>query len=454
MLTKGDETMTLGFLLMSGGLSSRMGSPKALLALRGQPLLLHIARAGEGFSERLLSVNDDAIPTPEGYLRVSDVYKECGPMGGLHAALTAAQSDALVVAPCDAPYFTKDAAAFLASQYSDEYDAVILEDENGRAHPMMGVYAKSCLPALTAHLEERRFKIMMMLANLRVRRVRLPESIPQRVMNNLNTPEDYATLCREALAEEVQRIAREAGRIILSAGSYDVEQKEGHANFVTSVDKAVQAYLSAALREALPSSRFIGEEQENDALTAEPTWIIDPVDGTTNLIHDYRQSAVSIALCEEGLPVMAAVYQPYTDELFFSEKGCGATLNGRPIRAAQTPFDRALVSFGTSPYNAELAERSMKLALAFLQNCADIRRSGSAAIDLANVACGRTDAFFELVLQPWDYAAGALLVTEAGGQFMMPFSRGSLDFGRPQGILAANAVCVQEALALIGSVLK
>jgi len=445
--------MTLGFLLMSGGLSSRMGTPKALLRLAGQPLLLHIARAGEDFSERILSVNDDAIPTPEGYLRIADIYTACGPMGGLHASLTAAQSDALVVAPCDAPYFTKEAASFLASQYSGEYDAVILEDENGRAHPMMGVYAKSCLPMLTKHLQENRFKLMMMLSELRVRRVRLPESIPQRVMSNLNTPEDYEALCREALSEAMKRIAREAGRIILDHGAYDVEQKEGHANFVTSVDKAVQEYLSAALREALPGSRFIGEEQENDALTGEPTWIIDPVDGTTNLIHDYRQSAVSIALCENGVPVMAAVYQPYTDELFFAEKGCGATLNGQPIHAAQHPFERALVSFGTSPYNAELAERSMKMALSFLQSCADIRRSGSAAIDLANVACGRVDAFFELVLQPWDYAAGALLVTEAGGQFTMPFGGGQIRFDKPQGILAASDVCAEKTLAHIRHVL-
>ena len=441
--------MAPGFLLMSGGLSSRMGTPKALLPLAGQPLLLHIARAGEAFSERILSVNDDAIPTPEGFTRIADIYKECGPMGGLHAALNAAKSPALVVAPCDAPYFTAEAAAFLAGQYSEGLDAVILEDENGRPHPMMGVYAKSCLPALTAHLEQRRFKLMMMLGELRVKRVRLPESIPQRVMNNLNTPEDYAALCREMLPGEVCRIAREAGRIILSHGVYDVENKDGHANFVTAVDKDVQAYLSLALKAALPGSHFIGEEQENDALTDATTWIIDPVDGTTNLIHDYRQSAVSIALCENSEPVMAAVYQPYTDELFFAEKGCGASLNGKPIRAANTPFDRALVAFGTSPYNAELAERSMKLALAFLQNCADIRRSGSAALDLAHVACGRVDAFFELILQPWDFAAGALLVKEAGGQFTMPFGDGKVRFDGPQGVLAVNKVCAEKALAVL-----
>ena len=443
--------MNLGFLLMSGGLSSRMGSPKALLRLRGQPLLYHIARAGEGFAERLLSVNDDAIPTPEGYLRVGDIYKECGPMGGLHASLSAAQSDALVVAPCDAPYFSPEAAMFLAGEFSEDLDAVILEDENGRTHPMMGVYSKSCLPALTAHLEEKRFKLMMMLSGLRVKRVRLPQHMAQ-VAQNLNTPEDYQALVREALAQDVQAIARHAGQIIRDAGCYDVEQKDGHANFVTSVDKAVQDYLSAALQSSLPGSRFIGEEQDNDALTDAPTWIIDPVDGTTNLIHDYRQSAVSIALCENGEPVLAAVYQPYSDEMFFAEKGRGATLNGQPIRVSTTDFDRALVGFGTSPYRAELAQKSMALALAFLTRCADIRRSGSAALDLAHVACGRLDVFFEMTLSPWDYAAGALLVTEAGGQFTMPFGDGAVRFDRPQGVLAASNTCAQAALELLASV--
>ena len=251
------------------------------------------------------------------------------------------------------------------------------------------------------------------------------------------------------LQPDVEHIAREAGRIILGFGEFRVEEKEGHGNFVTTVDCAVQDYLAKALSDLLPDSRFIGEEQENDALTDAFTWIIDPVDGTTNLIHDYRQSAVSIALCENSEPVMAAVYQPYTDELFFAEKGCGASLNGKPIRAANTPFDRALVAFGTSPYNAELAERSMKLALAFLQNCADIRRSGSAALDLAHVACGRVDAFFELILQPWDFAAGALLVKEAGGQFTMPFGDGKVRFDGPQGVLAVNKVCAEKALEVL-----
>ena len=254
------------------------------------------------------------------------------------------------------------------------------------------------------------------------------------------------------LQPDVERIAREAGRIILSFGEFRVEEKEGHGNFVTDIDCAVQEYLAKALSALLPGSCFIGEEQENDALTDAPTWVIDPVDGTCNLIHNYRQSAVSIALLEDQQPVLAAVYQPYTDELFFAVKGCGAALNGKSISVSSHPFSRALVCFGTSPYHPQLAERSMKLALSFLLSTADIRRSGSAALDLANVACGRQDVFFEITLKPWDFAAGALLVTEAGGRLLMPFEDGQIRFDCSRGILAANACCIEDALRLVQSI--
>ena len=441
--------MEFGFLLMSGGLSSRMGTPKALLTLGGETLLARIARAGEGFTERLISVNDASIPTPQGFTRVADQYTGCGPMGGLHASLFAAKADALIVAPCDAPRYTAQLAHYLAAQFEEGLDALIPEDENGRAHPMMGIYAKSCLPALCEHLEAGRFKLMMMLSGMNVRRVRLPADMAQTVFANLNTPEDYAALQRAYLLEGMERIAREAGRIILGFGDFRVDEKEGHANFVTSVDTTVQAYLAKALPKLLPGSAFIGEEQENAALTDAPTWIIDPVDGTTNLIHNYRHSAVSIALVQGGQPVLAVVYHPYADELFSAALGQGAALNGKPMRVSDHPFERALVGFGTSPYNAELAEKSLSLALSFLQDCADLRRSGSAALDLAYVACGRLDVFFELKLQPWDFAAGALLVTEAGGQFMMPFGDGQVRFDKPQGVLAANSACAQDALGML-----
>lgn len=249
--------------------------------------------------------------------------------------------------------------------------------------------------------------------------------------------------------EALEAIAREAGKIILERPGFQVEVKSGHANYVTSIDKRVEDQLHDALLRLIPGSEFIGEEQDNSSMTDQWTWIVDPVDGTTNLIHDYRCSCISIALAKDRVPVEGLIYQPYTNEMYYAEKGVGALLNGQPIHVTDVPFDKALVAFGTSPYEAEKAEVSMNLALYFLQNCADLRRSGSAAYDLACVACGRADLFFELNLRPWDYAAGFLLVQEAGGKVYMPALNGKIDYSRTTGILAANAVCGDEAQKVI-----
>ena len=246
------------------------------------------------------------------------------------------------------------------------------------------------------------------------------------------------------MKEALQNIVRKAGEIILNAEAFRVEQKEGHANFVTSVDEEVQRFLIGELLNLLPGSCIIGEEQENEELTAAPTWVIDPLDGTTNFIHDYHFSAISVALLKEREPVIGVVYQPYLQELFYAEKGQGAFLNGQPLQVSHHTIDRALVGFGTSPYHVELAERSMKAALHFLLNAADVRRCGSAALDLAYVAAGRQDVYFELTLRPWDYAAGSLLVQEAGGCFAMPLLA-KKDYGQSTAVLAANPECMKTA---------
>jgi len=246
------------------------------------------------------------------------------------------------------------------------------------------------------------------------------------------------------MKQALQSIVRRAGELILNAEEFRVEQKEGHANFVTDVDEQVQRFLISELQSLLPGSAVIGEEQENDELTDRPTWVIDPLDGTTNFIHGYRFSAISVALLEKRSPIMGVVYQPYTKELFFAEKGKGAFLNDHPIHVSPTKMEQALIGFGTSPYNAELAEKSMAAALHFLKHAADVRRGGSAALDLAYVAAGRHDVYFELILRPWDYAAGSLLVEEAGGRFAMP-TLSQPDYGQSAAVLAANAECFEIA---------
>ena len=248
------------------------------------------------------------------------------------------------------------------------------------------------------------------------------------------------------MRDRLEMIAREAGQNFLRRELTRVSSKEGHANYVTNIDCAVQEFLEEALLRLLPGSRFIGEEKENTVLGSEPTWIVDPLDGTTNLIHDYRMSAVSVALCEDKKPVLGLIWQPYTREMFCAEKGKGAFLNGSPIHVADTPFSEALIAFGTAPYYEELEEASMAMAAEFLRRCADIRRTGSAAIDLANLAAGRTDAYFELRLKPWDYAAGSLIAQEAGGLVCMPLNGGEMDYGLSTAVAAGTPAVMDQVL--------
>lgn len=180
----------IGFLLLSGGKSSRMGMPKALLEIDGKTLLETVAEAGEGFEERILSVNDPSIPTPQGFVRCADVYPDCGPMAGIHAALSMTECDALVTAPCDAPYYSGELAQYLLSRFEPGLDALVLVDHEGRAQPLTGVYSKSCLPVLEDHLKTDRLKIMWMLEGMNLKRIALPDYIAQKVFRNLNTTED------------------------------------------------------------------------------------------------------------------------------------------------------------------------------------------------------------------------------------------------------------------------
>lgn len=256
------------------------------------------------------------------------------------------------------------------------------------------------------------------------------------------------------MRNQLIQIARNAGHMFSSRTLSRIDQKEGHANFVTNIDREVEEYLQQALLSLVPGSQIIGEEKENSALSDALTWIVDPVDGTTNLIHDYRCSAVSIALCENRKPVIGLIWQPYMEELFFAEAGRGATMNGNPIHVSEHPFDKALIAFGTAPYHTELAEKSMNLALTFLHSCADIRRSGSAAIDLAYLACGRHDAFFELNLKPWDYAAGSLIVQEAGGVVAMPMESGEFRYDKSAAILASSATIAAQVNQLFREHIK
>lgn len=229
-------------------------------------------------------------------------------------------------------------------------------------------------------------------------------------------------------------------------------REKGLADFVTEVDMRIQEFIKRGLEKILPQVQFMGEEKDNTEIDFQGDfWILDPVDGTTNLIHDYRQSAVSLALCEKGQVTMGVVYQPYTRELFLALKGKGAWLNGTPIHvSAREKLEESLISIGTTPYRKEMAEENFKYFQNVFMRCEDIRRGGSAAIDLAYVACGRTEAYFERNLKPWDYAAGMLLVEEAGGS-VTNYHGDVVGVSAPSDIVAGNGkigkILVEEVLA-------
>lgn len=252
--------------------------------------------------------------------------------------------------------------------------------------------------------------------------------------------------------EKLIELIRETKKIALDSGSaHDITIK-GTADFVTKVDMGVQEFLRPRLRELYPDVQFMSEEKDNSGIDPRgKVWILDPIDGTTNLIHDYKMSAVSLGLAEGGIPVMGVVYNPFTDELFCAKKGSGAFLNGERIRvSAAESMESALISVGTSPYYKELADENFEIIKRIFIKAEDIRRCGSAAMDLCYIACGRIDGYFERRLKPWDYAAGTIILREAGGR-VTTTAGGEPSCSFPSDIIASNGKIHDEFAELINS---
>ena len=252
------------------------------------------------------------------------------------------------------------------------------------------------------------------------------------------------------MVKKITDIVKKAGKIILTAHNQEssITAKEGKKNFVTKYDVAVQDFLFKELGKAFPDAEFIGEEAENDFSTNGLRFIIDPIDGTTNFMQDYRCSCISVALCKENEVIAGVVYNPYTDELFSAEKGKGAYLNGERINVSDRPLSDGLALFGTSPYHPENTDETFALLRKVFDLSRDIRRSGSAAYDICVVACGRCEVFFEMGLQPWDIAAGTLIVKEAGG-IVINYEGKEISLSSPNDIIFANPVAYEEFKTLV-----
>jgi myo-inositol-1(or 4)-monophosphatase len=252
----------------------------------------------------------------------------------------------------------------------------------------------------------------------------------------------------------LKRALAGAGRVLSRRFGKVGYRHKGRADLVTAADLESQRAILAAIRRDFPDDDYKAEEDAVKATGAEYCWVIDPLDGTTNYAHSYPASCVSIGVLRRGRPALGGVYDPSRDELFLAEKGRGARMNGKPLSVTRVGkvADSLLVT-GFAYDRAERPDFYLARFKTFLTRCHDVRRSGSAALDMAWIAAGRADGFWEFSLNPWDVCAGWLLVEEAGGK-VTDFS------GRPwrdpatlgAQTLATNGRVHAEMLALLRKV--
>ncbi len=238
------------------------------------------------------------------------------------------------------------------------------------------------------------------------------------------------------------KAARAAGAIINRA-SLDLDRvtvtAKSHNDFVTEVDQAAEQAVIDVLLQAYPGHAILAEEsgRSRGAKDSEYLWIIDPLDGTTNFIHGFPVYAVSIALAHRGQVQQAVVYDPARNDLFYASKGRGAFLNDKRLRVSKrTRLLESLIGTGFPFRKGDNFKRYLKMFEEVMQHCAGLRRPGAAALDLCYVAAGWYDGFFETGLNPWDIAAGSLMVTEAGG--LIGNFTGESDFLYQREIVAGN----------------
>lgn len=238
-------------------------------------------------------------------------------------------------------------------------------------------------------------------------------------------------------------IVREASQLMIG-DTFEVSQKDGYANIVTSSDLAVQDFLCKRLSELLHGSGFLCEEDDVHDLAHEYIWIIDPIDGTANYSRGIAECAICVGLKHGESMEKAVVYLPRTDELFTAERGQGAFVHhpqsgkaSRQIHVSDRSFENSIMCTALAVYHKEYAQECSDIIVETFRQCNDIRRFGAAAPELCYLAMGRCELYFEYLLSPWDYAAASLILEEAGG-VLADLDGNPLDPTRPSGVLAGN----------------
>ena len=236
----------------------------------------------------------------------------------------------------------------------------------------------------------------------------------------------------------LQQALEAAAKVVCAKFGKVGYELKGKANLVTAADVAAQKAVLAVIRKNFPQHDYLAEENGLKNTGSDFTWVVDPIDGTTNFVKDYKASAISVAMTQDGAVELGLVYNPYLDEMFTAQRGKGAYCNGRPIHVSDQPLEAGLTLYGSSSYYPELIDDSFRLLRKAFDRSMDIRRSGSAALDLCSIAAGRAELYFELRLQPWDYAAGSLIVREAGGKISR-VEGGDIDLTKACSVLATGS---------------
>lgn len=238
------------------------------------------------------------------------------------------------------------------------------------------------------------------------------------------------------ILDQLVSVVKEAAEV-MNTEHFSISMKGDVANIVTSSDLAVQEFLCKRLSELMPGCGFICEEENAFDDTPEYVWVIDPIDGTANYARGVADCCISVALKKNDKVEMGVVYSPARHELYCAQRGYGAYMNGRRIEVSERPFAAGILCAALSTYRKELAPICRDVLMDAYMQCNDFRRYGSAAIELCQLACGRCDLYFEIRLQPWDYAAAWLIVEEAGG-ILTGLDGGPMPFTRPSLVVGAN----------------
>lgn len=254
------------------------------------------------------------------------------------------------------------------------------------------------------------------------------------------------------MLEKIIDAVKKAGEIYKKANDdLCVEEKGSNVNLVTKYDKMIQDFLFTELSRIIPDCRFLGEEgEENKTLTDGYCFIIDPIDGTTNFIKGFEHSAVSVALAKDKEIIAGVVLDPDLNNLFYAQKGKGAYLNGKKIHCSQCSLEHGLVLFGTCPYEHELAHDTFKLTEKIFYKAIEVRRCGSAALDICYVASGKADLYYEMILRPWDWAAAYLILTEAGG-YATTFKKQALEADKITSFVCGNKRILEDFYGILQS---